>query len=52
MLINLLEQLKKLYSNGGICNLNNRNLIQAGIYNDIMILIKKEKIKIFILRIS
>ena len=49
MLINLLEQLKKLYSNGGICNLNNRNLIQAGIYNDIMILIKKEKIKYDIL---
>jgi len=44
MLINLLDQLKKLYSNGGISNINNRNLIQAGIYNDIMTLIQKEKI--------
>ena len=49
MLINILEQLNKLYSNGGICNMNNRNLIQAGIYNDIMTLIQKEKINYDIL---
>tara|TARA_B100000242_G_C42659518_1_gene309591 strand:- start:85 stop:300 length:216 start_codon:yes stop_codon:yes gene_type:complete len=44
MLINLLDNLKKLYSNGGISNINNRNLIKFGIYNDIMELMQKEKI--------
>lgn len=44
MLINLLNNLKKLYSNGGISNINNRNLIKFGIYNDIMELMQKEKI--------
>lgn len=43
MLLNLIKELKTLYSNGGISNINNKNLIQCGIYNDIVTLIQKEK---------
>ena len=43
MLINLITELKNLYSEGGISNINYRNLITKGIYNDVITLIQYEK---------
>ena len=44
MIINLIKELKTLYSTGGVSNINYRNLIQCGIYNDIVTLLQFEKI--------
>ena len=44
MLINLITELKKLYSEGGISSINHKNLIKNNIYNDVITLIQMEKI--------
>ena len=43
MLINLIKELKNLYSEGGISNINYNNLIKNGIYNDVITLLQMEK---------
>ena len=43
MLLNLINELKKLYIEGGISNINYKNLIKKEIYNDIMTIIHLEK---------
>lgn len=43
MLINLITELKKLYSDGGISYINYKNLVKNNIYNDVITLIQMEK---------
>ena len=43
MLVNIINELKKIYFEGGITNLTNRNLIKCKIYNDVVTLLQLEK---------
>ena len=45
MIINLLNEIRTLYNNGGIPNINHKTLIENNIYNSVISCLELEKIK-------